>query len=258
VQMPVFIALFHVLRRLKPGTDALYGWSQEHTDSIVHAKLFGVPIIASFTKAADYADLGADITTTRVLLVVLTAVSALATHMTQRLAMARNVTPATGQAAMVQKLMLYLIPIFTFSSGFIFPLGVLVYWFTNNTWSMLQQLYINRVHPHTPAPVDPAARERSKALAPKPGARPTRPAKGSSGSAGAGSAGASSSGSVELTKGGSGTDAGSADGRESSSGGGSGGSAGAPRSAPRPGARPNRGPNRPGSRPSGSKAKKRR
>lgn len=265
VQMPVFIALFHVLRRLRPGTNALYGWTQEQTDSIVHAKLFGVPIIASFMKAADYADLGADVTTTRVLLVVLTAVSALATHMTQRLAMSRNVTPATGQAAMVQKLMLYLIPVFTFSSGFIFPLGVLIYWFTNNTWSMLQQLYINRVHPHTPAPVDPAARERSKSLAPKPGARPMRPAKGGS---------ASSGSFVDLSKDGSDADIATTDasdapadgarGGSSSAqspvGGSSGaGSAGAPRSAPRPGARPTRGPNRPGSRPAdSSKAKKRR
>lgn len=261
VQMPVFIALFHVLRRLRPGAPALYGWTQEQTDSIVNAKLFGVPIIASFTKAADYADLGANVTTTRIVLVVLTAFSALATHMTQRLAMARNVTPATGQAAMVQKLMLYLIPVFTFSSGFIFPLGVLIYWFTNNTWSMLQQLYINRVHPHAPAPVDPVATARAKSLAPKPGARPTRPPKGGSASAASGSSVDLSKGddeSVEAVAGDSGS-TGASSGAAATSGSSGGSASGAPRSAPRPGARPSRGPNRPGSRPAGSsKAKKRR
>jgi YidC/Oxa1 family membrane protein insertase len=28
-----------------------------------------------------------------------------------------------------------------------FPLGVLLYWFTSNTWTMFQQLYINKYHP---------------------------------------------------------------------------------------------------------------
>jgi membrane protein insertase Oxa1/YidC/SpoIIIJ len=27
------------------------------------------------------------------------------------------------------------------------PLGVLLYWFTSNTWTFLQQMYINRYHP---------------------------------------------------------------------------------------------------------------
>ena len=41
LQIPIFIALFHVLRRLKPGAGALYSWSQAQTDSVVDAKLFG-------------------------------------------------------------------------------------------------------------------------------------------------------------------------------------------------------------------------
>jgi YidC/Oxa1 family membrane protein insertase len=48
--------------------------------------------------------------------------------------------------------MLYLIPIGVLASGllFNFPLGVLLYWFTSNLWTLAQQLYINRFHPHVP------------------------------------------------------------------------------------------------------------
>lgn len=251
LQIPIFIALFHVLRRLKPGADALYSWTQAQTDSVVHAKLFGVPMVASFHNSADFIEqLGGNVTTTKISLLVLTAFSALATHMTQRLSMARATTVPTGQAAMIQKLMLYIIPVFTFGSGFFFPFGVLLYWFTSNNWTMLQQLYINRVHPNTPVVPAVAVGEKGKALAPKPGARPTRGPKGAAVPAGGSTAaeagdGAQASGAeatgaepvVGLTK-----------------------SPGPASSAPRPGARPN--PphgNRPGGRPGGSsKAKKRR
>ena len=47
-QIPVFISLFHVLRRLAPGVPGLYGWSDELTDQAARAELFGAPISASF------------------------------------------------------------------------------------------------------------------------------------------------------------------------------------------------------------------
>src|SRR3712207_7965831 len=46
-QIPVFIALFHVLRRLAPGKEGLYGWSTELTQQAAVAKLFGVAPISS-------------------------------------------------------------------------------------------------------------------------------------------------------------------------------------------------------------------
>jgi YidC/Oxa1 family membrane protein insertase len=54
-----------------------------------------------------------------------------------------------------------------------FPLGVLLYWFTSNTWTMFQQLYINKYHPQTPAD-SPEVGALGKSLAPKPGQRPAR------------------------------------------------------------------------------------
>jgi YidC/Oxa1 family membrane protein insertase len=89
--------------------------------------------------------------------------------------------PVEGQAAMVQKFMLYGMPLgLLVSSGF-FPIGVLLYWFTNNLWTLGQQFYILKKLP--PAPGSPQAlalaeAERAtrdpKALAPKPGAKPVR------------------------------------------------------------------------------------
>jgi YidC/Oxa1 family membrane protein insertase len=47
-QIPIFLSLFHVLRRLAPGVPGLYGWSDELTDQAAKATLFGAPISASF------------------------------------------------------------------------------------------------------------------------------------------------------------------------------------------------------------------
>jgi YidC/Oxa1 family membrane protein insertase len=74
--------------------------------------------------------------------------------------------------------MMYVIPIGVLASGllFNFPLGVLLYWFTSNLWTLAQQGYIIRFHPHTAEPAKPVG-ERGKALAPKPGQRPIRTSK---------------------------------------------------------------------------------
>jgi YidC/Oxa1 family membrane protein insertase len=74
--------------------------------------------------------------------------------------------------------MLYGMPAGLFVSGFFFPLGVLLYWFTNNLWTLGQQFYILR---KMPMPGSAAAKEKDgrppvdpKSLAPRPGAKPVR------------------------------------------------------------------------------------
>jgi YidC/Oxa1 family membrane protein insertase len=71
--------------------------------------------------------------------------------------------------------MLWLIPIGTLSSGLIFnfPLGVLLYWLTSNTWTLAQQFYIIKYHPPVEEPKKPVG-ELGKTLAPPPGKRPDR------------------------------------------------------------------------------------
>jgi YidC/Oxa1 family membrane protein insertase len=188
LQIPIFISLFHVLKHLSnsvnlpPGSPGLtlYGFTEQQTYDAAHAKLFGAPLAASLhDSAAKIIQLGGDVTSTRVVTIVLVLVSAAATLITQRAVIANAPTPAEGQAAMIQKLMLVGIPISVLFSGFIFPLGVLLYWFTSNIWTMGQQFYIHRFHPHpdspnAKAPTVVTGSEAAKSLAPKVGARPDR------------------------------------------------------------------------------------
>ena len=58
-----------------------------------------------------------------------------------------------GQAAQMQKIMLYVFPVFFLVGGFNFPIGVLIYWFVSNLWTMGQQFYVIR---RNPAPGTPA------------------------------------------------------------------------------------------------------
>src|SRR3712207_7381871 len=87
----------------------------------------------------------------------------------------RRSGPVEGQAAMVQKMLLYVMPLGLFVSGFLFPIGVLLYWFTNNLWTLGQQYFILR---KMPPPGSDAAKAKAaaekpavdpKTLAPKPG-----------------------------------------------------------------------------------------
>ncbi|MGY1744644.1 membrane protein insertase YidC [Blastococcus sp. SYSU D00695] len=183
-QIPVFIALLHVLRRLKPGAEGLYSWSNELTDQAAKAKLFGAPISASFnmsgTKESEILELvGGSYTPIRIVTMTLMVVMCATTFFTQKQIMRRS-GPVEGQAAMVQKLMLYGMPISLFITGFFFPIGVLLYWLVNNLWTLGQQFYILRKlpPPNSPAALAKKAAEKPavdpKALAPRPGAKPVR------------------------------------------------------------------------------------
>ncbi|WP_204261376.1 membrane protein insertase YidC [Blastococcus saxobsidens] len=185
-QIPIFLSLFHVLRRLAPDKQGLYSWSNELTDQAARAKLFGAPISASFNMSGDKERAILEIAsygTIRTVAFVLILVMVATTYFTQKQIMARS-GPVEGQAAMVQKLMLYGVPISLFVSGFIFPIGVLIYWMVNNLWTLGQQFFILR---KMPPPGSAAAKGKADAdkpvidprtLAPKPGAKPVRPKPG--------------------------------------------------------------------------------
>lgn len=178
LQAPVFLSLFHVLRRLQPGRDNLYGWTEEQMESASNAKLFGAPISATFRTSAETLDkLGASSGTVKVVTSVMVLLMVAATYITQRQIMARSTTPLEGQQAMIQKMMLYGLPASLLISGFFFPLGVLCYWLTNNLWTMGQQFYILKRMPPKGAPGTEAKKPKvdPKVLAPKPGAKPVHP-----------------------------------------------------------------------------------
>jgi len=185
-QIPVFLSLFHVLRRLAPGVPGLYGWSDELTDEAARAKFFGAPISSSFNMVGAKQDAilaipGVTYLNIRIVAMVLIVIMCVTTFLTQKQIQKRS-GPVEGQAATVQKILLYVMPAGLFVSGFLFPIGVLLYWFTNNLWTLGQQFFILRKMPPPGSAAAKANADESKpdprTLAPKPGAKPVRPKPG--------------------------------------------------------------------------------
>ncbi|MGR7024577.1 membrane protein insertase YidC [Geodermatophilus sp. URMC 62] len=193
-QIPVFLSLFHVLRRLRPGAPGLYSWDGTLTDQAARAELFGAPISSSFNmtgqKAVDILALpGVTQGGIRAVALTLMVIMCVTTFFTQKQIMRRS-GPVEGQAAMVQKLLLYGMPVSLFVTGFFFPIGVLLYWMTNNLWTLGQQFFILRKMPPpgSPAALAKAAADKPavdpRTLAPRPGAKPVRTRGGRPASAG--------------------------------------------------------------------------
>ena len=88
-------------------------------------------------------------TATQVVTVVLIILMSATTFTTQRQLMTKNM-PASAldnPFAKQQKVLLYVLPLVFAVSGVNFPIGVLIYWFTTNVWSMCQQFYVIRRMP---------------------------------------------------------------------------------------------------------------
>jgi YidC/Oxa1 family membrane protein insertase len=85
---------------------------------------------------------------------------------TQLQIISKNLSPEakTGQAYQMQKVMLYVLPFAFVFSGVFFPLGVVIYWFVSNLWTMGQQFLVIR---EMPTPGSEAAKEREERLARK-------------------------------------------------------------------------------------------
>lgn len=278
LQIPVFLGLYHVLRHLsnsgklcpngEPGKSSLlslYTFTPSQTCDGAKATLFDAPLAASFRDgAAKVMQLGGDVTSTRVVILPLLIISALATLVTQLMVRANATVAPEGTAATIQRVMLWIIPVGVLASGllFNFPLGVLLYWFTSNLWTLAQQAYIIRFHPPADEPVKTVG-ELGKTLAPRPGQRPVRMAKGKavdiSTRAGYDEPAPDSRSSTGTPNGKkSAANAKTAASANGSAGAGKGDTAAARSSVPRPGQRPNRpnGKRPPANRP--TQAKKRR
>lgn len=141
LQIPVFFGLFHVLRRLNPDrtrlTD-LYGWTHEEFHSASLARLFNAPIADSF---------GTGNGTTKVVAGVLVVIMIVTTYFTSRQMILKTGWSEDPNQRMVQKLMLYGIPVSLLISGNIFPIGVVIYWVVQNLFSMGQQFWVLKKYP---------------------------------------------------------------------------------------------------------------
>lgn len=140
VQAPVFYGLFHVLRAISQGKP-MYGISQEIMDSAHHATLFGAPLAGHFSTSAPL--------TTQIVIICACVISSCTTFLTVRQSTRRSAAQMPDNPmAKQQKMMMYVVPLFGLF-GLSLPVGVLVYWVTTNTWTLVQQHFIYRRIPHT-------------------------------------------------------------------------------------------------------------
>jgi YidC/Oxa1 family membrane protein insertase len=177
LQIPVFLGLFHVLRRLNPDNPnpELYGWSVDQFQSATHAALFTVPLPAQFgSSASDLAALDANGTTVKIVAGILVLIMMATTYLTSRQMILKTGWAEDPQQKMIQRLMLYGIPLSLLVSGSLFPIGVVIYWVTNNLFSLAQQQWVLRKFPPPPMAngKTPSSSTRSGgASAAKPGAK---------------------------------------------------------------------------------------
>lgn len=158
LQAPIFFALFSVLQgvamyapndpqHIPPG---VFNWA-DYNDLLPlahNAEIFGVPLYGTLWLADETPNPIA----TRILAIILIIAMTATTFTTQRQLIVKNTAPDNPMVRQ-QKILLYIFPVVFAVGGINFPIGVLIYWFTTNLWTMGQQFYVirNNPQPGTPA-----------------------------------------------------------------------------------------------------------
>ncbi|GLY05732.1 membrane protein insertase YidC [Actinoplanes sp. NBRC 101535] len=173
LQIPIFVGLLHVLRHLNPqitseASRTLYGWTLTQFQEASHAVLLGAPIASTFHTGT---------VTTKLVTGVLIAAMVVTTFLTTRMSMMKNGPATDPQQRTIQRVMLWFIPLSLLTSGVIFPLGVVLYWTTQNLFALGQQAWLHR-RPDPSAPVaavaEPVVARAVPSSKPKVGAKPRR------------------------------------------------------------------------------------
>src|SRR3954447_25369596 len=191
VQIPVFVALLHVLRYFnRPGLTFAqnaaipnYVFRPDEVRSFLEARLFGAPLSAYVSMPQSLLDsFGAPVDRLSVIAVAvpLMLLAAVAPHVTAPRSLRQQQPTTDPQAAQIagfMKLTPWLFPLGAIVGGlfFPFPIAILVYWLTSNAWTLAQQHLVGRIveREQPPIPVR-AAPVRPPAAAPRPGQKPIR------------------------------------------------------------------------------------
>jgi YidC/Oxa1 family membrane protein insertase len=165
LQAPIFFALFSVLQgiaMLRP--EGVFNWDQYAPllQNAHDASIFGVPLYGTFLGADEVANDGFNPTSTRVLAFILIILMSSTTFLTQRQLIVKNTAPGNPMVRQ-QKILLYVFPIVFAVGGVNFPIGVLIYWFTTNLWTMGQQFWVIRNNPQPGTPAFDAQEARKAA-----------------------------------------------------------------------------------------------
>lgn len=191
LQLPVFIGLLHVLHGFnRPGLSfeqnsaiANYVFPPGDVRSFLEARLFGAPLSSYLSMPQDLLDsFGAHVDRWEVAAVALPlmVLAAVATHFSARHSVARQAL--SGPTATVMRLTPWVFPLGALVGGlfFPFPVAILLYWLTNNAWTLVQQrLVYRRLDALAPVPVAvSAAPEPVPAPVRRPSPKPRRHASG--------------------------------------------------------------------------------
>lgn len=216
IQMPIFLGLFHVLRsfnRTGEGRGQLgmtieqtrntpnYVFGVDEVQSFLDARLFGAPLSSYISMdpsgyaAFSPAGVAPDFSKGNIIAVVLPLmlIAAVVMHFTARLSLNRNKKrqanspkPAADdlkaqqmqmQADMMQRVMLWFMPLLILAGGFLWQVGLALYMATNTLWTFVQQRILFGIMDREEEEERKAKLEAKRTSAPKPGAKPNNPKK---------------------------------------------------------------------------------
>lgn len=175
LQIPVFIGLNHVLRSFREGTTEVYYFKAHDVASYLDAKIFGVHLGDVLFGIPSLGGTGGFHWYVAPLAIPLMVVAGIATHFTARLSVQRQIamgTPRTSQTDIMNKVTLYLFPLGVLIFGGGFPIGLLLYWLSNNVWTLAQQNFVFRRIDREEEQAKEEALQNRANLAPRPGQKP--------------------------------------------------------------------------------------
>lgn len=156
IQSPVFMTMFYVLssvRYVANGQRTPYGaFNVSTAEDIQNTPVFNIHLSSMFTEV----DAGGKVT-----IGIFIALMCFTMFYSQFHNIRRNTPKAAqqGQAYRSQMIMALTFPFMYIFSGLAFPFAVLIYWLTNNCWTLAQTFW--QVH-SMPTPGSPAAEDKQK------------------------------------------------------------------------------------------------
>jgi YidC/Oxa1 family membrane protein insertase len=157
-----------------------YFFDQAGVLSFNNASLFGAKLGSWVTQGSELLEeAGTTMANMIIVMIPLMIAAGVFTHITARHSVARQVASGQGmdnpQTAIMQKLMLYVFPIGVVVGAPFLPLAILIYWVSNNLWTLGQQYVVYRRIDSEQAEQKEQTVVNRQALAPRPGQKPVRP-----------------------------------------------------------------------------------
>jgi YidC/Oxa1 family membrane protein insertase len=145
LQIPVFIGLNHVLRSFVNPNVANYFFSAHDVKTYLDADLFGAHLGDALLGIGTLGGTPGWHWEVAPVAIPLMILASIATHFTARLSVTRQLStnPAgTPQSEIMQKITLWVFPLGVLVFGGGFPVGLLLYWLSNNGWTLGQQHFV--------------------------------------------------------------------------------------------------------------------